>query len=146
MAMLVVAVSGRWAYVLVPSLVMLYVGGVWKRCPYRTEVIFLCLFFADLALVYTAMSSGPFESAAERQESISPHARSLMPIVFLAFPLMALLIIVWLFVASMTQRSRSNTAAEKPRSLTLSSGYILVALLLTPAIGGGLAVACLWLM
>jgi hypothetical protein len=145
-AVLVGAAFGLWAFVLVPSIAVIYVGGVWKRCPYRTEVIFFCLFFAYLALVYLVLSSGPFESSPDRRESISPQARSLIPMLFLAPPLMALLVVVWLFVASMIHRSRRCVAPEKPGSWALNSGHILVALLLAPVIGCGVAVACLWLL
>ena len=52
MALPLAAAFRSWAVVLIPVVVSLYVGFIFRSCPYRTEVIAVSLFVGNLALVY----------------------------------------------------------------------------------------------
>ena len=160
-AMLAVAVSGSYAFVLVPLLTMAYLGAVWRACRYRTEAIFVCLYSAYLALMsmlvasmtlpspgteHLWVASGPNVSSSPEKSSISDGARAMVPILGLAPPLMALFVLAWLLVGSIVNPSGTVAAKERRASWSVWSGYALVAILLGPVVVCGFAATFRWLL
>lgn len=115
---------GVLALVVIPLWVMLYLLFVYRKCPWRTEIIFLCLYGAELIVwfffpwfVYVPLLRFNWFNA-------------ILAGVFFAFPLLA----VWTYSAAGVP-TRPQTSGEGSRWAMryVSSGTIVAALMLSPS-------------
>lgn len=132
--------TGPWAVVAVPSVGALYVWAVYRKCPFRTETFFVCLYAAQLALLFSPMLWAPnflepTVAPASASRSVSATASALLA----AAPV---LIIAGFAVAGLASRRRMDSNTAKPIWGLASSGTLVAALLLTPVLCTALALVC----
>jgi hypothetical protein len=111
-----VCATGVWSLFAVPSLVLIYVGAIYRECPYRTEIVFLSLFSAYLMLGYTGIWWW--------------HVPNWIgPGVLFVLPLIATGTFV---VAGLVSRRKASAGEPGAVRSRVSSGTLVVALLLAP--------------
>lgn len=125
-AAVVAYATGAWALVAVPTLICLYVATIYRRCPFRTELILLSLFSAHFMLVYTGICSLPLFASASEWHLPS---RSVAGLLFV-LPLVAVGAFV---ISALRSRPSASVGGMAARGIKLSSGNLAVALLLAPA-------------
>ncbi len=117
--------AGPLALVAVPALVGFYVAAIYKRCPFRTEVIFLSLFSAYFMLAYIAIwllyvlrASGTLIAS-----NVAAGMLFVLP-----------LITVGVFVVSgLGSRANASIGTSATQRVKWRSGNLIVAFLLAPA-------------
>ena len=134
--------TGPWAVVAIPSVGALYVWAVYRKCLFRTETIFVCLYAAQLALLFSPMLWAlnflePTVAPASASRSASATASALLA----AAPA---LIVTGLAVAVLATRRRVDSNTASPTWGMTSSGTLLAALLLTPVLCTVLALVCVF--
>jgi hypothetical protein len=120
--------TGIFALALVPLIILLYVGVFYRTCPYRTEIVFACLFGSYLGLAYTGLWFlvwlATFGSASHKWFS------RFVAAAFILLPFVPIAGVIIAGVPSWLSRSRGQAAA--PRA-GVNTGVIVVTVLLAPA-------------
>lgn len=117
--------TGRLALVAVPVLVGFYVAAIYKRCPFRTEVIFLSLFSAYFVLAYIAIWL-LFVLRASGTQIASNVAAG----VLFVLPLIAVGVFV---VSGLGSRANASVGTSSTQRVKWRSGNLIVVGLLAPA-------------
>jgi len=113
------------ALVAVPALVGFYVAAIYKRCPFRTEVIFLSLFSAYFMLAYIAIWL-----LYVLRASGTHVASNVAACVLFVLPLITVGVFV---VSGLGSRANASIGTAATQRVKWRSGNLIVAFLLAPA-------------